>query len=134
MNRSIRAALVLSAVALAVPATALAGRQAAHIDAARGNAVTLPLSAMVTGYSGGTLTLTLPSNATIVGAVDQRTRFICPRVPNGSRHGTPPPCDATQLVSGEGVASAVVTLGPAGMAFRQLVLVAPTAPPSGSAV
>ncbi len=134
MIRPIRAtlALALAAIALALPTAALAAREAGRAPTAR--AVTVPSSALVTGYAGGQLTLSLNAGATVTGAVTAQTRIVCPRVtlPAPRRGTPPPPCDASLLVPGEGVYAASMTLTATGVAFQWLVVLPPVPPaPSG---
>jgi len=90
MKRSLWALLGVVAVALAVPAMALAGhhRDFRHHHVARHGATgwTGPTGAgaTVASYSDGVLTLTLP-NASLTGNVGDHTRFIC--LGSGYSHG-----------------------------------------------
>ena len=90
MNRSLWALLGVVAVALAVPAMALAGhhRDFRHHHVAGHGATgwTGPTGAgaTVASYSDGVLTLTLP-NASLTGNVGDHTRFIC--LGSGYSHG-----------------------------------------------
>ncbi len=131
MTRSIRAALIVALVALAVPTAALAARHAAHVRLHPTPLTPPTTSASVAGFDGTNLTLTLTSGATLTGAVSAQTRFICPRI--GPRRGAPPPppCDSSQLVSGEGVVIADMQLTQTGLAFRLLELVPPPPPSVG---
>lgn len=132
MSRSIRTTLALAAVALAVPATALATREHAAVThgrlAPRTDPVTLPAAATVTSYdtTTGALTLGLTAGGSVSGAVSALTRFDCPRdgVPR-QRGVVPPPCGTGMLVAGEQVSDAVVEVTPAGAAFRMLQLLPP---------
>ena len=115
MKRSIRPALGVVILALALPTAALAN----HHDTSKGTrkashafpAAPAPSpAATVTGFTGGVLTLA-PSGggASISAAVTDQTRFLCVRTGGRGRGFTPPPpCDSTQLVSGAGVLSAGV--------------------------
>jgi hypothetical protein len=89
MKRSVRAALGVVIVALALPAAALAmhhhsagglrhhGHGHARIhDGATGNSGA-PGSSSVTSYADGTLVLALAGGGSITGAVTQGTRFVC---------------------------------------------------------
>jgi len=130
MTRSIRAALAVALIALAVPAAALATRQAGHLRLHPSPLTAPATSANVTGFDGTNLTIALNSGATLMGVVNAQTRFFCPRI--GPRRGAPPPppCDVTQLVQGEGVVIASMDLTPTGLAFRMLELIPP--PPAAA--
>jgi len=100
MKRSIRAALGVVIVALAIPAVAYATRQHApshslrhghHGRYHRRSGATGPSgteAATVTAYTGGKLTLALPGGGAITGAVTDGTRFVCIRAPQtaGGQH------------------------------------------------
>src|ERR1700690_527668 len=86
MNRSIRAALGVAIVALAIPAAALATHHHTSNFHHRGHGhlrfgPTGPSgsagSNSVTTYSGGTLVLALADVGSITGSVTDRTRFVC---------------------------------------------------------
>jgi hypothetical protein len=136
MSRPIRTTLVLAAIALAIPATALAVRgPAADRLTPRPDPVTIPAAATVASYAGGVLTLTPAAGGQVAGAVTAATRFDCPRTaPTGRGRGftPPPPCDASLLVGGEQVADADLELTAGGAAFRLLVLLPPPAPVIGN--
>ena len=100
MKRSIRAALGVVIVALAIPAVAYATRHHGpshsfrhghHGSYHRGSGATGPSgteAAVVTSYTGGKLTLALTGGGSITGAVTDRTRFVCVRTPQsgGGQH------------------------------------------------
>jgi hypothetical protein len=79
MKRTVRAALGVILVALAVPTAALAwqhhgGRHHRHGEVAP---LSDPGSNSVTSYSGGTLVLALAGGGSITGSVSEQTRFVC---------------------------------------------------------
>jgi hypothetical protein len=100
MKRSIRAALGVVIVALAIPAVAYATRHHGpshsfrhghHGRYHRASGATGPSgteAAVVTSYTGGKLTLALTGGGSITGAVTDRTRFVCIRTPQsgGGQH------------------------------------------------
>jgi hypothetical protein len=100
MKRSIRAALGVVIVALAIPAVAYATRHHGpshsfrhghHGRYQRASGATGPSgteAAVVTSYTGGKLTLALTGGGSITGAVTDRTRFVCIRTPQsgGGQH------------------------------------------------
>ncbi len=95
MNRSIRAALGVAIVALAIPAAALATHTHAsglhhrghgHLRFGATGSTGAAGSNSVTTYSGGTLVLALASGGSITGAVTDGTRFVCAGQGFG-RHG-----------------------------------------------
>jgi hypothetical protein len=98
MKRSIRAALGVVIVALAIPAVAYATRHhgpshsfrhARHGHYHRGATGASGTEAgSVTSYTGGQLTLALTGGGSITGAVTDRTRFVCIRTPQsgGGQH------------------------------------------------
>src|SRR5579862_7710106 len=103
MKRSIRPALGVVILALALPTAALAK----HHDTSKGMrkashafpvAPALAPAATVTSFTAGVLTLAPAAGGTpISGAVSDQTRFVCMRVGRGRGFGPPPPCDSTQL-------------------------------------
>ena len=128
MKRSIRPALGVVILALALPATALAK----HHDTSKGArkashafpvAPALTPAATVTGFTGGVLTLAPSGGGTpISAAVTVQTRFLCMRAGRGRGFTPPPPCDSSQLVSGAGVLSAGVRITQTGVEFTDIVL------------
>ena len=96
MNRSMRAALGVVLVALAVPTVALATHHPVggfrHHGHRHGRSVGAPTTGAgtVQSYDGqtGALTLQLPGNGgTITGTVTDRTRFECPHSSQGNGWG-----------------------------------------------
>ena len=128
MKRSIRPALGVVILVLALPTAAFA----THHDASKGArkashafpaAPGLTAAATVTGFVSGELTLApVGGGAAITGAVNGQTRFLCMRTAHGRGFAPPPPCDSTQLVSGAGVLSADVRITQAGVEFSDIVL------------
>ena len=99
MKRSVRAALGVVIVALAIPAVAYATRHHGPAHSARHGhhhgrfhrvtGATGTEAGSVTSYTGGKLTLALSgAGPSITGAVTDRTRFVCIRPPQsgGGRH------------------------------------------------
>lgn len=128
MKRSIRPALGVVILALALPAAAFAThhdpskvtRRASHAFPV---APALTPAATVTGFSGGLLTIApTGGGASITGAVSTQTRFLCLRVTRGRGFTPPPPCDSSQLVAGAGVLSADVRITQAGVQFTDIEL------------
>lgn len=123
MTRSMRASLAVAIVVLAVPSAALATHhQASHVI--RHAPAAPAAAAMVTGYSGGTLTLALAGGGTITGAVTSQTRFVCIRTPpvRGRGFTPPPPCDSSMLVGGQELLAANVRISQTGVDFSAIVL------------
>jgi len=131
MKRSIRPALGVVILALALPAAALANH---HHDPSRGVrraghafpvAPALQPAATVSSFTAGVLTLAPAGGGpSIAGVVTDQTRFLCVRTGGGRGRGftPPPPCDSSQLVSGAGVLSAGVRITQAGVQFSDIVL------------
>ena len=129
MKRSIRPALGVVILALALPAAALAN----HHDTSKGMrkashafpvAPALLPAATVSAFTAGVLTLApVGGGPAISAAVTDQTRFLCVRTGGRGRGFTPPPpCDSSQLVSGAGVLSAGVRITQAGVEFSDIVL------------
>ena len=125
MKRSIRAALGVVIVALAIPAVAYATRHHGpshslrhghhHGRFHRGTGATGATgteAGSVTTYSGGKLTLALSGGGpSITGAVTDRTRFVCLRTPQS---GGGPHYDTTLRGSVTGDSGATGVSGPSG--------------------
>ena len=106
MKRSIRPALGVVILALALPAAALAN----HHDTSKGTR---------NASHAFPVAPALAPAATVTG----QTRFLCVRTGGRGRGFTPPPpCDSSQLVSGAGVLSAGVRITQAGVEFSDIVL------------
>jgi hypothetical protein len=129
MKRSIRPALGVVILALALPTAALAN----HHDTSRGTrkashafpvAPALVPAATVTSFTAGVLTLAPAGGGpSIAAAVTDQTRFLCVRTGGRGRGFTPPPpCDSSQLVSGAGVLSAGVRITQTAVQFSDIVL------------
>ena len=128
MKRSIRPALGVVILALALPTAALAN----HHDASKGArkaahafpvAPALAPAAMVSAFTSGVLTLSpTGGGASIFAAVTAQTRFVCVRAARGRGFNPAPPCDSTQLTLGAGVLSAAVRITQAGVEFSDIVL------------
>ena len=128
MKRSIRPALGVVILALALPTAALAN----HHDTSKGTpkashafpVVPTPApAATVTGFTGGVLTLAPAGGGPpISAAVTVQTRLLCVRTGRGRGFTPPPPCDISQLVSGAGVLSADVRITQGGVEFSDIVL------------
>ena len=128
MKRSIRPALGVVILALALPTAALAN----HHDTSKGMrkashafpvAPAQQPAATVTSFTAGVLTLAPAGGGpSISGAVTDQTRFLCVRAGHGRGFGAPSPCDSTQLTLGAGVLSAGVRITQAGVEFSDIVL------------
>ena len=128
MKRSIRPALGVVILALALPTAALAN----HHDTSKGMrkashafpvAPALAPAATVTSFTAGVLTLApVGGGPSISAVVSAQTRFVCVRPGRGRGFGPPSPCDSTQLTSGAGVLSAGVRITQAGVEFSDIVL------------
>src|SRR5580704_16011402 len=100
MKRSIRPALGVVILALAVPTAAFAN----HHDTSKGTRKAihaLPVApapqpaATVTAFSAGVLTLAPAGGGSpISAAVTGETRFLCMRTARGRGFAPPPPCDS----------------------------------------
>jgi len=129
MKRSIRPALGVAILALALPSAALATHDRASTAAGQARhafpvtPAPPPPAATVTSYTGGVLTLAPTGGGpSIAGVVTGQTRFLCVRTGRGRGFAPATPCDGSQLVSGAGVLSAGVRITQAGVQFSDIVL------------